>query len=56
MTQEDKIKIAKLIRQETGCGLRTAQVAFDTLLTALKHQPVVLDNPPALKCIWEYDK
>jgi len=54
MTQEDKVKIAKLIRQETGCGLAEAVSGFDKLLNALKHYPkLVLDHQPyKLKIEW----
>ncbi len=57
MKQEDKIKIAKLIRQETGCGLAEASSGFGKLLDALKHHPkLVLDHQPyKLKVEWEYD-
>ena len=56
MTQEDKIKIAKLIRQATGCGLMTAKSGFAELLFALKNPPLtVMDNPPRLKITWERD-
>ena len=57
MTQEDKIKIAKLIRQETGCGLAEAFSGFDKLLNALKHHPkLVLGHQSyELKVEWEYD-
>ncbi len=58
MTQEDKIKIAKLIGQETGCGLAEASGAFDKLLNALKHHPkIVFDHQPyKLKVVWEHDE
>jgi hypothetical protein len=57
MTQEDKTEIAKAIRQETGCGMMTALNGLNQLLTALKQQPkLIMDNPPRLKFIWEYDK
>ena len=56
MTQEDKIKIVKLIRQETGCGLLAAKSGFAELLFALKNPPLtVMDNPPRLKITWERD-
>ena len=57
MKQEDKIKIAKLIRQETGCGLAEASSGFGKLLDALKHHPkLVLGHQPfKLKVEWEYD-
>lgn len=57
MTKEDKIMVAKLIRQETGCGLAEASSGFDKLLNALKHYPkLVLDHQPyKLKVEWEYD-
>lgn len=47
MTREDEIKIAKLIRQETGCGLAEASSAFGKLLDALKRHPKpVFDHQP----------
>lgn len=57
MKQEDKIKIAKLIRQETGCGLAEASSGFGKLLNALKQHPkLVLGHQPyKLKVEWEYD-
>ena len=57
MTKEDKIMVAKLIRQETGCGLTEASSGFDKLLNALKHHPkLVLDHQPyKLKVEWEHD-
>ena len=57
MKQEDEIKIAKLIRQETGCGLAEASSGFGKLLDALKHHPkLVLGHQPyKLKVEWEYD-
>ena len=57
MTPEDKIKIAKLIRQETGCGLAEASSCFGKLLDVLKHHPkLVLGHQPyKLKVEWEYD-
>ena len=56
MTPEDKIKIAKLIRQETGCGLMTAKNGFAELLSALKNPPLtVMDNPSRIKITWERD-
>lgn len=57
MTREDEIKIAKLIRQETGCGLAEAASAFGKLLDALKRhpKPVFGHQPYKLKVEWEYD-
>lgn len=57
MTREDQIKIAKLIRQETGCGLAEASSCFGKLLDALKHHPkLVLGHQPyKLKIEWEYN-
>ena len=57
MTKEDKIMIAKLIRQETGCGLAEASSGFGKLLDALKHhpKPVFGHQPYKLKVEWEYD-
>lgn len=56
MTQEEKTDIAKVIRRETGCGMMTALNGLNELIYALKHQPLIMDNPPRLKFIWEYDK
>lgn len=38
MTREDKTNIAKLIRQETGCGLVDASLAIDAIVMALKSR------------------
>jgi len=56
MTQEDRMRIAKMIRQETGCGLMVAMNGLEKLLLALKTQPVIMDNPPKLKITWEKDE
>jgi Ribosomal protein L7/L12 C-terminal domain. len=53
MTDEERISILKLIRQETGCGLKEAEIAFDKLLEALKNKPVILDKPSELVITWK---
>lgn len=56
MTQEEKRSIAHILRCETGCGMMEATVAIEKLIEALKHKPLtVMDNPPQIKIIWEYD-
>ena len=54
MTQEEKINIAKLIRNETGCGVMDALKGFEKLLYAFKHRPpLVMDKPSNLIITWE---
>ena len=54
MTDEKMQEIAKLIRNETGCGLMEAKTAFEKFLYALKHHPpIIMDNPQKLKIMWE---
>ena len=53
MSKEEKLKIANIIRKETGCGCHEALAAFNKLLEALKCRPVVYDNPKRLKITWE---
>ena len=54
MTQEEKLYIIKIIRQETACGLMEASVSFDKLIEALKHKPsTIMDKTQVIKIIWE---
>ena len=54
MTNEKMQEIAKLIRNETGCGLMEAKTSFEKLLYVLKnHPPIVMDSPRKLKIMWE---
>lgn len=57
MTQEDKLIIAKIIREETGCGFYEATTCFDKLIEAIKRRPsLTLDGHKELKFIWEDSK
>ena len=50
MTQEDKLTIAKIIREETGCGFYEATTCFDKLIEAIKRRPsLTLDGHKELK-------
>lgn len=54
MTQEDKLIVARIIRQETGCGLHDATVYFDKLLEAISARPpVIMDSYSELNFIWD---
>ena len=54
MTNEKIQEIAKLIRNETGCGLMETKTAFEKLLYVLKHHPpIIMDNPRKLKITWD---
>jgi len=54
MTDDERISILKLIRQETGCGLKEAEVGLNKLLYALKNKPmVVMDKPSELVITWK---
>lgn len=54
MTQEEKFYIAKLLRQETGCGIMEASKAIDKLIGAFKHRPpLVMDRPQKIKITFE---
>lgn len=54
MTDEERISILKLIRRETGCGLKEAEVGFNLLLDALKNAPMtVLDKPLKMEINWK---
>lgn len=57
MTTEDKKYIAKVIRDETGCGMMEASVAFETLIKAIKSAPhLPTDTGRKLNFSWElYD-
>lgn len=53
MTDEERISILKLIRQETGCGLKEAEIGLNKLLDALKNKPMtVLDKPSEMVIFW----
>ena len=57
MANDEKLRIIKLIRDETGCGLKDAEIGFDKLLEALKNKPVILDKPSELEITWKrYEK
>lgn len=54
MTQEDKLTVARIIRQETGCGLHDAMVYFDKLLEAINARPkIVMGKFRELKFTWD---
>ena len=54
MTTEEKLNIAKTIRNETGCGLFEASFYFNKLLEALKNKPqIVMDKPNELEMTWK---
>lgn len=54
MTTEDKKYIAKVIRDETGCGMMEASVAFETLIKAIKSAPhLPTDTGRKLNFSWE---
>ena len=55
MTQEEKKQFAKLLRQETGCGMMEALKAIEKLQYALKHRPLaIMDNPASIEINWIY--
>ena len=57
ITPDKKLIIAKIIREETGCGIHDAGLYFDKLVEAIKHRPLlVMDNPYKLKISWGYEK
>ena len=50
----EKFYIAKLLRQETGCGMMEASKAIDKLIDAFKHRPpLVMDRPQKIKITFE---
>ena len=57
MTQEERLSILKILRNETGCGFGLLSDSLDTLLDKLIHKPLhKMDVGHKLKMEWEeYD-
>ena len=59
MTQEEKLNILKILRDETGMGMMELTCAFDVFINALKRKPSPrrkTDVGYDLECRWkEFD-
>ena len=54
ISKDKKYIIAKIIREETGCGLGDATIYFDALIDAINRRPIlVMDNIYRIKIDWE---
>ena len=54
MTQEERLSILKILRNETGCGFAEANNALLKLIKVLKQHPaLIMDKPHKLKIEWE---
>lgn len=56
MTQEEKLNIAKVMSNETGCDITQAMEAFERLLSVLELKSKRGTDTPLLIALWDYDE